>query len=415
MPVDQAELAAILWARARAVKREQAADARAPRLQRAGKCATLGGPSDPAREKTWESFMKIHALLVLGLALSALPASAQTAWPNQHEADFTIRDFHFADGETLPELRQHYTTLGTPRRNAAGDIVNAVVLLHGTSGSGKSWMMPSLANELFEKGQPLDASEYYIVIPDSIGTGGSSKPSDGLRGKFPHYRYHDIVASEHRLVTEGLGLKHLRLVMGSSMGGMQTWMWGEMYPGLMDGLVPIASQPIGISGRNWISRRIRIEAIRHDPDWNGGNYEKEPTHWIYTAPSGAMSTESDIQIQNMAPTREAGDAMYEKLVEEARKADANNTLYGIEAVMDYDPSKDLEKIQAHLMAINFGDDEANPPDLGVFEPAIKRIKHARYVLIPGSRETHGHFTHLRAAIWKSHLVEFLKELPPQTP
>jgi homoserine O-acetyltransferase len=357
--------------------------------------------------------MRFPVLIAALLCAAAPAATAQTTnWPNQKEADYIIKDFRFADGETIPELRMHYMTLGTPKRNAAGEITNGVVLLHGTSGSGKNWLLPTLADELYAKGQPLDASETFIIIPDSIGVGASSKPSDGLKGKFPHYRYHDIVEAEHRVVTEALGIKHLRLVLGSSMGAMQTWMWGEMYPDLMDGLVPIASQPIGISGRNWINRRIRIEAIKHDPDYNNGFYEKNPTHWIYTAPSGPMGTESDYQIQLLAPTREAGDAMYKKLVEEASKADANNTLYGIEAVMDYDPSKDLEKIKARLMAINSADDEANPPSLHVMEPAIKRIANAKYVLIPQSPETHGHYTHLRAAIWKPHLVEFLKTLPP---
>lgn len=356
--------------------------------------------------------MKFPALLAAALCLSATSALAQTTtWANQREDNFTIRDFHFASGETLPELRLHYVTLGTPRRNAEGAIINGVVLLHGTSGSGQNWLLPTLGGELFGIGQPLDATENFIIIPDSIGVGGSSKPSDGLKGKFPHYRYHDIVEAEHRLVTDGLGIHHLRMVMGSSMGGMQTWMWGEMYPDLMDGLVPIASMPIQISGRNWISRRIRIEAIKHDPDFRDGMYEKNPTHWIYTAPSGAMSTESAWQIQQTAPTLEAGDAMYRKLEQDSAKNDANNTLYGIEAVMDYDPSKDLNKIKARLMAINFADDEANPPELHVLEPAVKRIGHAQYVLIPAGEQTHGHYTHLRAAIWKSHLAEFMKQLP----
>ena len=356
--------------------------------------------------------MRFPAIIAAAASLLTSHAMAQTSWPNQRDANFTIRDFRFGDGETMPELRLHYITLGTAKRNAQGEITNGIVLLHGTSGSGQNWLLPTLAGELFGKGQPLDASENFIIIPDSIGVGGSSKPSDGLKGKFPHYRYHDIVEAEHRLVIEGLGIHHLRMVMGSSMGGMQTWMWGEMYPDLMDGLVPIASMPIQISGRNWINRRIRIEAIKHDPEYHDGNYEKNPTHWIYTSPSGAMSTESAWQIQQSAPTRDAGDAMYRKLVEDAAKNDANNTLYGIEAVMDYDPSKDLEKIKAHLMAINFADDEANPPDLHVLEPAVKRIAHAQYVLIPGSKKTHGHYTHLRAAIWKSHLADFMKQLPP---
>src|SRR5579872_6817864 len=241
------------------------------------------------------------SLAAAALSLLSFPALAQTAWPNQHDADFTIRDFHFANGESIPELRLHYVTLGTPKRDAAGAITNGVVLLHGTSGSGQNWLLPSLGGELFGSGQPLDASRYFIIIPDSIGVGRSSKPSDGLKGKFPHYRYHDIVEAEHRLVTDGLGIRHLRLVMGSSMGGMQTWMWGEMYPDLMDGLVPIASMPIQISGRNLIDRLVRANAILHDPDYHAGNYEKNPTHWIYTSPLGAMSTDNPWQIQKSAP------------------------------------------------------------------------------------------------------------------
>ena len=352
-----------------------------------------------------------HALLAVCLSLATSAAVAQTSWPNFKEGDYILKDFRFGSGETLPELKMHYRTLGTAKRNAQGEIINGVVLLHGTSGSGNSWLLPSLADELFAKGQPVDAAEHFIIIPDSVGVGGSSKPSDGLRAKFPHYRYADSIRAEHQLITEGLNVRHLRLVLGSSMGGMKTWMWGEMYPDLMDGLVPIASQPIGISGRNWINRRIRIEAIKNDPEYNNGNYTKNPSTYIYTLPMAAMGTENVVRIQEMAPTREAGDEMYKKLVEEAKKGDANNTLWGIEAVMDYNPSKDLEKIKARLLAINFEDDEANPPQLNVVEPAIKRIKNARHVVIPAGPESHGHYSHLRAKLWKSHLVEFMKTLP----
>jgi homoserine O-acetyltransferase len=353
------------------------------------------------------------AVIVTSLCSAASLAFAQTSWPNQREADFLVRDFRFGSGETLPELRMHYVTLGTPTRNAAGEITNGVLLLHGTSGSSTSWLTPGLANELFAKGQPLDAADYFVIIPDGIGAGRSSKPSDGLRGKFPHYRYKDAVELQHRLVTEGLGIRRLRLVLGTSMGGMHTWMWGEMFPDAMDGLFPIASQPIGISGRNWINRRIRIEAIKNDPDYKGGNYEKNPTTYIYTLPLAAMTTESAVRLQEMAPTREAGDTLYASLVEEARKGDANNQLYAIEAVMDYDPSRDLEKIKARLLAINFEDDEVNPPELNVLEPAIARIRHAKHIVVPASRATHGHYSYLRAALWKAYLVEFMKGLPSQ--
>lgn len=357
--------------------------------------------------------MIMRFLFAALLLLAVPPALAQTSGSNEREGDFIIKDFRFSGGEMLPELKLHFTTLGTIKRNAAGDIVNAVLLLHGSSGTGKSWLAPSLADELFGKGQPLDASQYFIVLPDGIGRGDSSKPSDGLRAKFPQYRYRDIVESEYRLVTEGLGIKHLRLVLGSSMGGMHTWMWGYMYPDLMDGLVPIASQPTRISGRNWMMRRIAIEAIRNDPDWKGGDYEKNPSHYVNTAPFAFLMTESVAQLQEMAPTREAGDALYRKLVDQMRKGDANNSLYATEAIMDYDPSPHLEKIKAKLLAINFADDAVNPPELGVVEQEIKRIANAKYVLVPASEATHGHFTHLRAAIWKSHLAEFMKELPSQ--
>jgi homoserine O-acetyltransferase/O-succinyltransferase len=360
-----------------------------------------------------EGFMMLRLALIAVFLSVGAPALAQTSWPNQREAEFVMKDFRFGSGEVLPELRMHYVTLGTPKRNAAGEIVNGVLLLHGTSGSSATWLMPALASGLFGTGQPLDAAEYFVILPDSVGSGRSSKPSDGLRGKFPHYRYRDAVLAQHRLVTEALGIRRLRLILGTSMGGMHTWMWGEMFPDAMDGLVPIASQPIGISGRNWIMRRIRIEAIRNDPDWKGGDYETNPTTYIYTLPVGAMTTESVVQIQEMAPTREAADKMYRALVEQARKGDANNQLYATEAVMDYDPSRDLELIKARLLAINFADDEVNPPELGVLDPAVRRIRHGRHVVVPASRETHGHYSYMRPALWTSHLVEFMKGLPPQ--
>src|SRR5215470_13012787 len=321
--------------------------------------------------------LRLPIALLLAAFLSAAPAAAD--WPNQREGDAVFKDFRFASGETLAELKLHYLTLGTPQRNAAGAIVNAVLLLHGTSGTSRNWLQPSLADELFAPGAPLDASQYYIVIPDGIGRGGSSKPSDGLRMKFPHYRYVDMVIATHRLLTEHLSIAHVRLVLGTSMGGMHAWMWGEMYPDFMDGLVPIASQPIAISGRNWMYRRIGIEAIKNDPDWNGGNYDKNPTHYVYSAPIAQLMTESAVHYQKVAPSGEAMDALYARMVEGAKKLDANNQLYAIEAVMDYDPSRDLEKIKAKLLAINFADDEVNPPELGVVEREIKRIPGARFV------------------------------------
>ena len=357
-------------------------------------------------------------LLVATLLLAAMQpalaqtASSQTAWPDQRAGDVTLRDFRFDSGETLPALKLHYVTIGKMERNAAGRVTNAVLLLHGTGGTLDAWLRPSLADELFAAGGPLDASKYFIILPDGIGRGGSSKPSDGLRTKFPHYRYGDMVRATYRLVTEHLGVDHLRLVMGTSMGAMHTWMFGEMYPDFMDGLVPVASQPIAISGRNWMFRRMAIEAIRNDPDWNGGNYEKNPTRWIYSAPAGVMMVESTISLLKQAPSREAGDKLYAEMVERAARLDANNQLYATEAVMDYDPSGEIEKIKAPLLAINSADDEVNPPELGVVEPAIKRIPGARFVLIPGSQETNGHYTYFLARLWKQYLADFMRALPP---
>jgi len=351
------------------------------------------------------------ALTVVCLLMTLSAAPAQTSWPDQREGDFVIRNFSFASGEVLPELKLHYTTLGTPRRNAAGEIENAVLLLHGTSSTGKMWLTPSLADELFAPGQPLDAARYYVILPDGIGRGGSSKPSDGLRARFPHYRYHDMIETQRRLLVEGLGVKHLRLVAGASMGGMHTWMWGGLHPDFMDALMPIASQPIAISGRNWLYRRIAIEAIRNDPEWKNGDYDKNPTRYVLTAPFAFLMTESVAQIQQMAPTREAGDALYRTLVERARKGDANNQLYATEAVMDYDPEPHLAKIKARLVAVNFADDEVNAPELGVMERAVGRIPNARYVLVPAGPKTHGHFTYMQAALWKAHLAELLRPAP----
>lgn len=356
-------------------------------------------------------------LLIVAAMIAAMqPARAQTAaqpvWPAQRAGDAILGDFHFDSGETLAELTLHYLTIGAIQRNAAGRVTNAVLLLHGTGGTLDAWLRPSLADELFATGGPLDAAKYFIILPDGIGRGGSSKPSDGLRATFPHYRYGDMVRATYRLVTEHLGVDHLRLVMGTSMGGMQTWMWGGLYPDFMDGLVPIASQPVAISGRNWMFRRMAIETIRNDPDWNGGNYAKNPTRWIYSAPAGAMLVESSISLLRQAPSREAGDKLYGEMVERARKLDANNQLYATEAVMDYDPSGLIEKIKAPLLAINSADDEVNPPELGVVEPAIKRIPGARFVLIPASENTNGHYTYFQAALWKQHLAAFMNALPP---
>jgi len=347
------------------------------------------------------------------LAVAAGAQAAESKWPNLQEGDFIIKDYAFKSGETLAEVKLHYRTLGTAQRNGSGEIVNGVLLLQGNTGTGANWLRPSLADELFKPGQPLDAARYFIIIPDALGRGGSSKPSDGLRMKFPHYRYHDMVDLNHRLIAEGLHVAHLRLVIGSSLGCMHGWMWAEMYPQVMDGVVGLSCQPIEISGRNRISRRAAAEAIRHDPDWNGGNYEQNPTHYIWSAAAGSFNPESAARIQEMAPTRAAADKLYDERVARIAKGDANNSLYALESIEDYNPEPDLDKIKARMLLINTEEDVANPPELHTVERAIKRVRRGKYVLIPASDKTHGYFTHYYAAVWKPYLIQFMRNLPAQ--
>ena len=359
--------------------------------------------------------MSIRAVLAAALvsvAGSALAAPQEANWPNYREGDFIIKDYKFASDETLPELKLHYRTLGTAQRDAGGKIVNGVLLLQGNTGTGANWLRPTLADELFKERQPLDLARYYIIIPDALGRGGSSKPSDGLKGNFPHYRYHDMVDSVHRLVTDGLEVDHLRLVIGSSLGCMHSFMWAEMYPDLMDGIVGLSCQPVEISGRNWIMRRAAAEAIRDDPDWKNGNYEKNPTHYIYSAAVGSFMPESAARIQELAPTRAAADKLYDERVARTAKGDANDSLWAIEAIEDYSPEPELPKIKAKVLLINTVEDVANPPELGTVERAMKAIRSGRYVLIPYSDKTHGHFTHYYAAVWKPYLIDFVGTLGP---
>jgi homoserine O-acetyltransferase len=350
--------------------------------------------------------------IAAAVAFSTGVLAAESQWPNQQEGDFVIKDYAFKSGETLPELKLHYRTLGTAQRNAEGRIINGVLLLQGNTGSGANWLRPAEADELFKPGQPLDAAKYFVIMPDAIGRGGSSKPSDGLRMKFPRYRYHDMVDMTHRLITDGLKIGHLRLVVGASLGCMHSWMWAEMYPDLMDGVVGLSCQPVEISGRNRISRRAAAEAIRHDPDWNNGNYDKNPSHYIWSAAAGSFNSESAARIQEMAPTHAAADKLYEDRVAQIAKGDANDALYRLESIEDYNPEPDLDKITARVLLINAVEDLANPPELGTVERAMKRVKYGRYVLIPAGPDTHGHFTHRYAAIWKPYLIEFLQSLDP---
>lgn len=347
-------------------------------------------------------FTKINSPVVgLVYLLIAFPAWAAD-YPAPKEGDWVVRDFRFHTGEVLPELRLHYVTVGAP----SGE---PVLILHGTGGAGTNMLTADFAGELFGPGQPLDASRYFIILPDAIGTGKSSKPSDGLRASFPKYNYDDMVRAHYRLLTEHLGVRHLRLVLGQSMGGMHTWIWGEMYPDFMDALVPLASMPVEVAGRNWMTRRMLIDAIRNDPEWNGGNYTKQPrslqaaTVYFSVATSGGT-----IALYKAAPTREKADQLLSQRLAQARAVDANNLLYQYEASRDYNPAPRLESIKARLLAINSADDERNPPELGIMEREIKRVKHGRYVLIPASDETRGHGTTSAAKWWKHHLAELLQ-------
>ena len=351
----------------------------------------------------------LFAKFFLLFVLVAHSASAQKL-PPVAQGDFTIRDFKFDSGETLPELRLHYRTLGTPKRDAAGTVRNAVLVMHGTGGSGSGFLSDQFAGVLFKPGQLLDATRYFIVLPDGIGHGQSSKPSDGLHARFPHYGYNDMVTAQYRLLSEGLGVNHLRLVMGTSMGGMHTWVWAEKYPEFMDALMPLASLPVQISGRNRMMRRMVIDPIRNDPEWNNGEYKSQPrglTTAIYTL---LFMTSSPLQWYKQAPSRDSADKFFDDMVRrQLARTDANDMLYAFDSSRDYDPAPNLEKIKARLVAINSADDQVNPPELGILEKEIKRVKLGQYVLIPISDKTRGHGTHSLPELWKEHLGRLLQE------
>ena len=344
-------------------------------------------------------------------ALLAAPATG-ASYPPPAEAEFLIRDFRFASGESLPELRVHYRTLGTPRADARGVVRNAVLILHGTGGSGASLMRAEFAGELFAPGQPLDAARFFIVLPDGIGHGKSSKPSDGLHARFPRYGYQDMVEAEFRLLTQGLHVNHARLVMGTSMGGMHTWLWGEQHPQFMDTLMPLASLPTQVSGRNRVWRRLIIDAIRNDPDWKDGNYTTQPRAFKAAAVFfGVATSGGTLAYQKLAPTRERADKLLDERLAAPFTADANDTLYQWDSSRGYNPSPDLERIQATLLAINSSDDERYPPETGLVEREIKRVKGARLFLIRASEDTGGHGTTGSAKWWKKELEEILKSTP----
>ena len=351
----------------------------------------------------------------LPLFLVAANFARATDYPAPESRDYTIHDFHFRSGEVLPELRIHYRTLGQPRTDAQGVVRNAVLILHGTTGSGAQFIRPEFAGELFGKGQLLDAERYYLILPDGIGHGQSGKPSDKLRAHFPQYGYRDMIEAQYRLLTEGLKINHLRLVLGTSMGGMHTWLWGETYPDFMDAILPLASLPTQISGRNRVWRREIIDAIRSDPAWLSGEYETQPPGLRVALEVLYFMSSNPGQRQKEAPTLQQADEALDKYVAASLKThDANDVLYALEASRDYDPGPGLEKIKAPLLAINFADDLINPPELGILEQEIKRVPHAAALVIPASERTRGHGTHTLAAVWKDQLRQFLQNTDLQS-
>jgi homoserine O-acetyltransferase len=350
----------------------------------------------------------VPAFLFLLLGSTALAAD----YPRPVEGDYIARNFKFGTGETLPELKLHYRTIGTPELDAAGVVRNAVLILHGTGGTGQGFLNQTFAGELFGPGQPLDATHYFIILPDGIGHGKSTKPSDGLHARFPKYTYDDMVRSQHLMLTEGLKVNHLRLVLGTSMGAMHCWVWGEMFSDFVDGLVPLASAPTQIAGRNRVMRKMIMDSITSDPNYRSGDYTEQPKEGLVGAINLLMMmTSSPLQWHKQGPTRDAADSWYaDQIRSRLATTDANDMLYQFNASRDYDPSPHLEKIAAAVLAINSADDVVNPPELGLMEKLMPRVKRGQYIVIPTSDRTRGHGTHSIPAIWGEHLRTFLKGL-----
>jgi len=348
--------------------------------------------------------MGVFRSIALTLLLVLL-ASSHAAAQSRQEGDFVLNNFAFHDGSKLTSLSMHYITLGDPKSPA-------VLVLHGTNGNGAGLLSPDFGGQLFGPGQPLDAGKHFIILPDMIGTGKSTKPSDGLKMRFPHYNYDDMVLATHRLLTEGLKVAHLRLVMGNSMGGMLTWVWGETYPGLMDGLVPLAATPAPMSGRNWLTRRMFIETIKSDPAWNNGDYASQPGSLkIANAAFGFATSGGTLGLQKRAATRAAGDRLVEAQLTAPIAGDANDAIYQMDASRDYDPAPKLAAITAPLLAITSADDERNPPETGLMQRGIAQVKKGQAFLIPASEDTRGHGTTGMARLWQDRLAKFLADLP----
>jgi homoserine O-acetyltransferase len=353
--------------------------------------------------------MKIRrAVLVLCLSLAGLLARA-IDHPVPQEGDFVVKDFQFKSGENLAEVKLHYYTLGAPHKDASGKVRNAVLILHGTGGSGRQFLTPTFAGVLFGPGQLLDATKYFIILPDNLGHGDSSKPSNGLHMRFPHYEYDDMIELQYRLLTQGLGVNHLRLVMGTSMGGMHTWLWAEQHADFMDAAMPLASQPIEIAGRNRMMRRMIMDAVRTSPDWNNGEYTQQPHGLAAELDVLMIMGSSPLQMQKQASTREKADAFLENYISAYSKTtDANDLLYYFDASRNYNPEPQLDKITAPLTAVNSADDQINPPELKIIDVDIHRVKRGKFVLLPITDATRGHGTHSLAAIWGNDLKELLE-------
>jgi homoserine O-acetyltransferase len=355
-----------------------------------------------------------RALAVLALGASLVqPAAAQSATDGPGVVgDYVIPNFKFASGETLPSLRLHYRTLGQPRRDASGAVRNGVLIMHGTTGSGNQFLSPAFA-ELYGPGQPLDTTKYYIVLPDGIGHGLSSRPSEGLHAKFPHYGYDDMVDADYRLLTEKLGVKHLRLVMGTSMGGMHSWVWGTRYPDFMDALVPLASVPTQIAGRNRMLRRMAMDDIRTDPEWKNGDYTAQPRGLRSALQILYVMSSAPLVQQREAATRDAADSVINRFLDARfRSMDANDMLYAFDASRDYNPEPLLDRITAPVLAINSQDDQINPPELGLMERLMPRVARGKFINLPITEATRGHGSHTVAALWKAPFADFLSSLPP---
>jgi len=364
--------------------------------------------------------MRLTFLIAVVLAsLVVLPVDqvAQQALPAKFaptEGAYISHNFHFKSGETLPDLRLHYLTLGKPERDPSGKVTNAVLILHGTGGSGRQFLAPQFADALYGPGQLLDVNRYFVILPDNVGHGESSKPSDGMRAHFPQYDYDDMVAAQHELLEKGLGVNHLRLILGTSMGCMHSWVWGETYPEFMDALMPLACLPVPLAGRNRLWRKMVIEGIRQDPDWKQGDYTTEPRAALQISVDFLLIAGSaPLQMQKNLPTRDAADKFLDDSVKRSSATwDANDFLYAVSASRNYDPAPKLEAIKAPVMFVNSADDFINPPELGIAEREIKRVPRGKFVLIPISDQTHGHGTHTWAALWQQHLKELLEESRP---